>query len=45
MQAKYLKKIEVPTPIIQGDDDQIVPMDDSATLSALNADLLEFLKA
>jgi len=29
-----LKKIEVPTLIIHGDDDQIVPIDDSARLSA-----------
>jgi non-heme chloroperoxidase len=29
-----LKKIDVPTLIIQGDDDQIVPLDDSGRLSA-----------
>ena len=29
-----LKKIDVPTLIIHGDDDQIVPIDDSARLSA-----------
>jgi non-heme chloroperoxidase len=29
-----LKKIDVPTLIIQGDDDQIVPIDDSGRLSA-----------
>ncbi|HEY1667732.1 MAG TPA: alpha/beta hydrolase [Trebonia sp.] len=29
-----LKKIDVPTLIIHGDDDQIVPMGDSAMLSA-----------
>lgn len=29
-----LKKIDVPTLILHGDDDQIVPIDDSATLSA-----------
>ncbi|WP_269765586.1 alpha/beta fold hydrolase [Burkholderia ubonensis] len=30
----YLKKIDVPTLILHGDDDQIVPIDDSARLSA-----------
>ena len=29
-----LKKIDVPTLILQGDDDQIVPLDDSGRLSA-----------
>ena len=29
-----LKKIDVPTLILHGDDDQIVPIDDSARLSA-----------
>ena len=29
-----LKKMDVPTLIIQGDDDQIVPIDDSGRLSA-----------
>ncbi|WP_332460975.1 alpha/beta hydrolase [Burkholderia ubonensis] len=29
----YLKKIDVPTLILHGDDDQIVPIDDSARLS------------
>ena len=29
-----LKRIDVPTLIIHGDDDQIVPIDDSARLSA-----------
>jgi non-heme chloroperoxidase len=29
-----LKKVDVPTLIIQGDDDQIVPIDDSGRLSA-----------
>ena len=29
-----LKKIDVPTLIIHGDDDQIVPIDDSALLSS-----------
>ena len=29
-----LKKVDVPTLILHGDDDQIVPIDDSARLSA-----------
>ena len=29
-----LKKIDVPTLVLHGDDDQIVPIDDSAKLSA-----------
>ena len=33
-QAEDLKKIDVPTLILHGDDDQIVPMPDSALLSA-----------
>jgi non-heme chloroperoxidase len=45
-----LKKIDVPTLIVHGDDDQIVPIAASALLSAkikdrLNADLLEFCRA
>jgi non-heme chloroperoxidase len=31
---KHLKKIDVPTLILHGDDDQIVPIQDSAMLSA-----------
>jgi non-heme chloroperoxidase len=33
-QTEDLKKIDVPTLILHGDDDQIVPIDDSARLSA-----------
>jgi non-heme chloroperoxidase len=33
-QTEDLKKIDVPTLIIHGDDDQIVPIADSAMLSA-----------
>ena len=33
-QTEDLKKIEVPTLVIHGDDDQIVPIDDSGKLSA-----------
>ena len=33
-QTEDLKKIEVPTLVIQGDADQIVPIDDSGRLSA-----------
>jgi non-heme chloroperoxidase len=33
-QTEDLKKVDVPTLIIQGDDDQIVPIDDSGRLSA-----------
>jgi len=33
-QTEDLKQVDVPTLIIQGDDDQIVPLDDSGRLSA-----------